>query len=47
MTDRNSGPAYVWAGVFLAVLAWSAIGPKDYPTWWLEVLPALIAFAVA
>ena len=46
MTDRHSGPAYVWAGVFLAVLAWSAIGPKDYPTWWLEVLPALIAFAV-
>ena len=37
---------YVWVGVFVAVFAWSAIDPKDYPTWWLEVLPALIAFAV-
>jgi len=32
-----------WLAVFLTVLAWSAFKPHDYPTWWLEVLPALIA----
>jgi putative membrane protein len=34
-----------WAGVFLAVLAWSAVRPKDYATWALEVSPAIIAAA--
>jgi len=33
---------YLWAGIFLAVLIWSGIQPKDLPTWFLEVLPALI-----
>lgn len=33
-----------WVLVFLAVLCWSAWQPHDYPTWWLEVLPALVAF---
>jgi putative membrane protein len=28
------------------VLAWSAWQPHDYPTWWLEVSPALLALAV-
>lgn len=37
---------FIWLAIFLAVLAWSAIGPHDYPTWWLEVAPALIALAV-
>jgi len=32
-----------WFVVFFSVLAWSAINPHDYPTWWLEVVPALIA----
>jgi putative membrane protein len=36
----------VWITVFVAVLAWSAISPHDYPTWWLEVIPALVAAAV-
>jgi putative membrane protein len=36
----------LWVAVFLAVLTWSAIGPKDYPTWLLEVLPALVGFAL-
>lgn len=27
----------------LLVLGWSAVNPHDYPTWWLEVLPVLIA----
>jgi putative membrane protein len=35
-----------WILVFLAVLIWSGIGPHDYPTWMLEVAPALIAAAV-
>ena len=33
--------ALAWAAAFLAVLAWSAIAPKDRLTWWLEVAPAL------
>src|SRR5690606_27365664 len=35
-----------WAAVFLAVLAWSAVRPKDYATWALEVSPAIAAAAV-
>lgn len=35
-----------WIGVFAAVLLWSAIRPADYATWFLEVLPALLAAAV-
>jgi putative membrane protein len=35
-----------WIGIFAAVLVWSAIEPHDYPTWFLEVLPALIGAAV-
>jgi putative membrane protein len=35
-----------WLGVFFGVLAWSAVGPADRLTWWLEVLPALAALAL-
>lgn len=42
---RHWRPA-AWTGIFLAVLAWSGIAPHDYPTWFLEVLPALIGGAV-
>jgi putative membrane protein len=35
-----------WIAVFSAVLVWSGIGPHDYPTWLLEVAPAIIAAAV-
>jgi putative membrane protein len=31
-----------WIAVFLAVLIWSGIEPKDYMTWCLEVAPAVI-----
>ena len=31
-----------WIGIFLAVLIWSGIGPKDFVTWCLEVAPAVI-----
>lgn len=32
----------LWIGVFMVVLAWSGIGPKDYVTWCLEVSPAVL-----
>ncbi len=35
-----------WIAVFVAVLIWSGIDPHDYPTWLLEVAPAMIAAAV-
>lgn len=35
-----------WLAAFFGVLAWSAWNPHDYPTWWLEVAPALIALVV-
>lgn len=30
-----------WVVIFLGVLIWSGINPKDYPTWGLEVFPAV------
>jgi putative membrane protein len=35
-----------WIVVFVVALGWSAIAPHDYPTWWLEVTPALVAALV-
>lgn len=35
-----------WVVIFVAVLIWSGIGPHDYPTWLLEVAPAMIAAAI-
>jgi len=40
---RMSGGGIAWASVFLAVFVWSGIRPHDYPTWVLEVLPAVVA----
>jgi len=37
---------FAWPAIFFAVLAWSGWNPHDYPTWWLEVAPALIALIV-
>jgi len=37
---------YAWIGIFVAVLIWSGISPKDYLTWALEVSPAIIGFGV-
>ena len=36
----------IWLAAFFLALVWSAWKPHDYPTWWLEVAPALIALAV-
>lgn len=33
---------WIWIGIFVAVLGWSGIGPKDFVTWCLEVAPAVI-----
>ncbi len=35
-----------WLGLFFLALGWSAWKPHDYPTWWLEVAPALVALLV-
>lgn len=35
-----------WMAVFLIVLAWSGINPRDYFTWIMEVAPAVIAFII-
>jgi len=37
---------YAWLSTFFAVLIWSAIEPKDGLTWFLEVIPAVIAFFI-
>jgi putative membrane protein len=36
----------LWLFIYAVVLIWSGINPKDYFTWFLEVLPALIGFIV-
>ncbi|NOR20108.1 MAG: DUF2238 domain-containing protein [Xanthomonadales bacterium] len=36
----------LWVSVFLSVLIWSAIGPADRMTWWMEVIPALAGFVI-
>jgi putative membrane protein len=36
----------IWILIFIAVLIWSGINPKDTYTWLLEVLPALIALII-
>lgn len=38
--------AMLWGAIYLAALIWSGIAPKDVYTWFLEVLPALIAAGV-
>lgn len=36
----------LWLGLFFAGLLWSGIEPKDYPTWALEVAPAVIGVII-
>jgi len=36
----------LWLIVYFAVLIWSGVNPKDYFTWLLEVLPAIIGLVV-
>ena len=44
MTDHRL--KIVWFTLFFAVLIWSAINPKDYFTWALEVAPAVIGLVL-
>ncbi len=44
MTERRQ--IAVWGAIFVAVLLWSAIDPRDRYTWWLEVVPALLAAVI-
>lgn len=37
---------YLWLGIYFAVLIWSAIEPKGYFIWFLEVVPALIGLVI-
>ena len=43
---QNRSFLYAWMVIFLAVFTWSAVNPHDYPTWFLEVLPAVLGAAV-
>jgi putative membrane protein len=36
----------IGVGIFFLVLLWSAINPKDYLTWLMETLPAMIGFII-
>ena len=46
MTALRSPVVLGWLAVYLGVLAWSGIGPKDRMTWVLEVAPAVIGLVV-
>lgn len=43
---RPSTSEWLWLACFFLVLSWSAWQPRDYPTWWLEVSPALAALVL-
>jgi len=45
-SKRNNTLQYAWIAIFFGVLIWSGINPHDYPTWWLEVIPALVGAVV-
>lgn len=42
----NRAGAWIWLTVFIGVLAWSAVDPAHRLTWFMEVLPALVALVV-
>lgn len=42
----SRGRTLVWLLIYTAVLVWSAVAPKDYMTWVLEVFPALAGLVV-
>jgi putative membrane protein len=35
-----------WVSVFFIVFIWSAVNPHDYPTWFLEVAPAIAGIII-
>lgn len=36
----------IWLFIYFSFFIWSAINPKDYFTWFLEVIPAVIALFI-
>lgn len=42
--QNNKVAISIWIIIFMAVIIWSGIGPKDRVTWMLEVVPAIIGF---
>lgn len=42
----TTAASLVYLSLFLVVFIWSAINPKDYPTWVLEVAPAVIGIFI-
>ncbi|HGG60167.1 MAG TPA: DUF2238 domain-containing protein [Gammaproteobacteria bacterium] len=42
---RITAGAILWLAVYCVALAWSAWRPHDWPTWFLEVAPALAGLA--
>ena len=43
---QNRSLQTAWVVIFLATFTWSAVNPHDYPTWFLEVFPAVLGAAV-
>ena len=46
MTTARTGQLTLWLGIYLGVLVWSGIEPRDRLTWVLEVAPAVIGLVV-
>lgn len=46
MVEKNNTMRLTWIAIFLGVLIWSGIAPRDYLTWFLEVMPAVIGAIV-
>ncbi len=44
--DKDRPIKYIWIAVYMVVLVWSGIHPKDFFTWFLEVLPAMVGAIV-
>lgn len=42
--QNNKVAISIWIIIFMAVIIWSGIGPKDRVTWMLEIAPAIIGF---
>lgn len=44
--DSSRVMQFAWIAVFAGFFIWSAIGPHDYPTWFVEVLPAAVGAGI-
>ena len=44
--ETNRNLLIFWIVSLLAAFIWSVINPHDYFTWFLEVIPAIVGFAI-